>query len=286
MFDQLAYLEHLQPWLGVFEQVPNFAVMQGGQLLHRFRTRLASLGYESFHQLLEAKDFDSFQHRRRLIVVAVRRDVHGRLGDFAFPQPVTPTRPAKTALTPLPLFHGTTLAGSLFKPLNEPLHYESGLIKLGSVAPHNRGTDVYSDQGLLPTQRTTGQGAAGATGLVMRGGVITVVTAAESQAAQQLPEDLVLTQELVGNAIPLGLVLHLGVALRDFVAPLLGTSFPTVLPTSTPTTEPSSTSVMFEPKSRQAIIVPTVPAMLVEPAVALVAKRCSLSVCKTTNSNG
>jgi site-specific DNA-cytosine methylase len=61
MFDQLAYLEHHQPWLRT--QVPNFAAMQGGQLLRQFRTQLSSLGYKSFHCLLEAKDLDSSQHR-------------------------------------------------------------------------------------------------------------------------------------------------------------------------------------------------------------------------------
>ena len=67
-----------------------------------------------------------------------------------------------------------------------------------------------------------------------------------------------LTQELVGNAIPLGLVLHLGVALRDFVAPLLGTSFPTVLPTSTPTIEPSS-AYTLEPPPTPPLESPTLP---------------------------
>jgi hypothetical protein len=170
----------------------------------------------------------------------VRKDVHASLGDFTFPPAATPTRPAKTALTPLPLFRGTVVPHSSYRPLDAPLHYQSELIKLGTVAPHGRGTDVYCEHGLVPTQRTTGQGIAGPTGLVMRSGVVTVLTAAESQAAQQLPEHLVLDQVLVGNAIPLGLLLHLVISLRDFLSPLLGTAFPPSpqLPRP-PTTTPS-----------------------------------------------
>ena len=105
------------------------------------------------------------------------------------------------------------------------MHYDSGLIKVGSVSPHMRGCTVWSDEGLLPTQKCVGQGPAGATGLVLREGVVTVVTPEESALAQQLPEEWVLehtlTQEQVGNAVPLGLAFHLGVRLASYLHPLL-----------------------------------------------------------------
>jgi hypothetical protein len=65
---------------------------------------------------------------------------------------------------------------------------------------------VWGADGLLPTQRCIGQGPAGATGLVLREGVVTEVSLEESALAQQMPEDWVsdlqLTQEQVGNAVP------------------------------------------------------------------------------------
>jgi hypothetical protein len=54
-----------------------------------------------------------------------------------------------------------------------------------------------------------GEGPAGATGLVLREGVVTEVWLGESALAQQMPEDWVshlqLTQDQIGDAVPLGL---------------------------------------------------------------------------------
>jgi hypothetical protein len=66
---------------------------------------------------------------------------------------------------------------------------------------------VWSDEGLLPTQRCVGEGPAGATGLMFREGVITKVALEEPLLAQQgLPERLLtdhaLTQQHIGNDIP------------------------------------------------------------------------------------
>ena len=51
------------------------------------------------------------------------------------------------------------------------------------------------------------------------------MTPEESALAQQLPEEWVsehaLTQEQVGNAVPLGLAFHLGVRLASYLRPLL-----------------------------------------------------------------
>jgi hypothetical protein len=48
---------------------------------------------------------------------------------------------------------------------------------------------VWDTDGLLPTQRCIGQGPAGATGLVLREGVVIEVSVKESALAQQMPED-------------------------------------------------------------------------------------------------
>ena len=115
--------------------------------------------------------------------MAVRTDVRRSCGDFEFPAPVSGLRPAKTILAPLFKYDGKRFAAGEFLAC-DPVHYDSGLIKVGSVAPHQRGCTVWSDEGLLPTQKCVGQGPAGATGLVLREGVVTVVTPEESALAQ------------------------------------------------------------------------------------------------------
>ena len=241
MFEQLEYLRHHQPLLGVFEQVPNFQLLCDGAYMREFVETLAGLGYTVAHKILEARHFDSCQHRERLFVVAVRDDIHRERGDFEFPAPVSATRPAKTVLAPLPTFEGERFPLKDFLPC-DPVRYDSGLIKVGSVFPHSgRGCTVWSPEGLLPTQRCGGQGPAGATGLVLREGVPTRVTVEESMVAQQLPErmldDYDITQPMVGNAVPTGMVFHLGKALLKYAAPYLGTAAstsPAALPTLPP----------------------------------------------------
>ena len=252
MFRQLDYLRLHRPRLGVFEQVPRFAVADGGRHLRDFLSELGSLGYVTSHEVMWPAQFDACQHRPRLIIVAVRADEHGRLGDFNFPAAVTELRPAKSVLTPLPCFDGERIPMSQYTPLPAPLHYDSGLIKVGSVAPHGRGCTVWSDEGLLPTQRCVGDGPAGATGLVLRGGVVTKVTKVESALVQQLPDalcqDETLTQEQIGNAVPLMLCHHLGLAISNYLCPggCAAASAPT--PTSAPTAEPTATPTATAPE--------------------------------------
>jgi site-specific DNA-cytosine methylase len=85
MFEQLSYLRHHQPMMGVFEQVPNFARFEDGTLLAQFLADVESAGYQAYQQVLEAKHFDACQHRERLVVVAVRSDVQRCCGEFSFP---------------------------------------------------------------------------------------------------------------------------------------------------------------------------------------------------------
>ena len=135
MFEQLAYLRHHQPMAGIFEQVPNFARFEDGALLRQFVAEVESAGYVASHQVLEAKHFDACQHRDRLVLVAVRTDVRRSCGAFESPAPVSGLRPAKTILAPLFKYEGERFAADEYLAC-DPVHYDSGLIKVGSVAPH------------------------------------------------------------------------------------------------------------------------------------------------------
>ena len=253
MFDQLSYLHHHRPLGAIFEQVPQFMRMKRGALFDQFVAELAKEGYSAFHRVLEARHYDSCQHRERLFIVAVRSDARDRLGGFEFPRPCSSTRPAKSVLVPLPVFDGERFSSKLFRAC-PPRHYSSGLIKVGSLAPHSRGCTVWSDEGLLPTQRCYGEGPAGATGLVLREGVVTKVTLEESLLAQQLPERLLtdhsIVQQQVGNAIPAKMAYAVASALVRYLDPLLcdGTS-------NTPTPTPSPTQPPTPARCRAAHIV-------------------------------
>jgi hypothetical protein len=151
MFEQLPYLHVHRPLLGVFEQVPNFARLeQGAGLLRSFLGQLLSAGYTPHHQVLEARHYDACQHRERLVIAAVRSDLHHDLGPFSFPPPVTGLRPARTVLAPLFKHEGKWFDSTSFVRC-DPVVCSSELIKVGSVYPHGRGCTVWDADGLLPT---------------------------------------------------------------------------------------------------------------------------------------
>ena len=85
MFEQLEYLRHHQPHGALFEQVPNFLLLQKGELLRQFAAALIDCGYRVHHRVLKARHHDSCQHRERLFIVAIRNDAEELLGAFEFP---------------------------------------------------------------------------------------------------------------------------------------------------------------------------------------------------------
>ena len=120
MFDQLAYLRYHKPYGAIFEQVPNFLRLQKGELFRQFASALTDCGYRVHHRVLEARHYDSCQHRERLFIVAVRSDFEERLGAFEFPSPDTSTRSARSVLVPLPIFEGERFSSKLFRACPPP----------------------------------------------------------------------------------------------------------------------------------------------------------------------
>lgn len=85
-FDALRVIQHCQPKIAIAENVKN---LTSPRFKNEFATVLQCLtdaGYNNYWKVLDAKDYDLAQHRERVIVVSIRKDID--TGRFEFPKPV------------------------------------------------------------------------------------------------------------------------------------------------------------------------------------------------------
>ena len=85
-FDALRVIQHYQPKIAIAENVKN---LTSPRFKNEFATVLQCLtdaGYNNYWKVLDAKDYDLAQHRERVIVVSIRKDID--TGRFEFPKPV------------------------------------------------------------------------------------------------------------------------------------------------------------------------------------------------------
>lgn len=89
-FDALRLIRHCKPKIAIAENVKNLA---GKKFEAEFQTVLKSLedaGYNNYWKILDAKNYDLAQHRERVIIVSIRKDLD--TGAFEFPEPVKLTK--------------------------------------------------------------------------------------------------------------------------------------------------------------------------------------------------
>jgi DNA (cytosine-5)-methyltransferase 1 len=87
-----------QPAALILENVPHLRSHDGGATLARMLADLDAAGYVTFTAVLDAARFGVPQQRRRLFLVAFRRDLD--IAGFAFPRPQTPPTPFRPFLVP------------------------------------------------------------------------------------------------------------------------------------------------------------------------------------------
>ena len=85
-FDVARIIDHHHPSLVLLENVKGFARHDSGNTLRVVKRILDELGYNVFHQILNAKDFGLPQNRERIYIVGISRDKLGDIG-FDFPEP-------------------------------------------------------------------------------------------------------------------------------------------------------------------------------------------------------
>ncbi|GMO11201.1 MAG: DNA (cytosine-5-)-methyltransferase [Treponemataceae bacterium] len=90
LYNEMARVaEKKQPKIIIAENVKGFKTLHGGAIFNKAVSEFEKKGYKVTYSLINASDYGVPQKRERVIIVAVRKDIHEIKGDFVFPQKTT-----------------------------------------------------------------------------------------------------------------------------------------------------------------------------------------------------
>lgn len=84
MYETIRIVEKLKPKYVIWENVKNVISKKHKHNFDNYVNRMSELGYNSYYQVLNAKDYGIPQNRERVFTVSIRKDVDNR--SFTFPE--------------------------------------------------------------------------------------------------------------------------------------------------------------------------------------------------------
>ena len=224
IWKQLELMKHHQYKVVVLETVLHFKRMHNGEVFRQFIGEAQEAGYVMHCKLLFSPDYGSAAARRRIMLVGIRKDVHGVTGDFRYPtkHEDEPYHPLSSVLESNPILRRPVLVGNKdYEPLAKPKQIgERSLRQIGRLRGVGPGREVYCPTSFASTQTASGLGPGWTSGLYMIGGTVSRLLASEVQALMQIekeikmdPVDSVARRHL-GNAAPVGMMRAIGLVIE------------------------------------------------------------------------
>lgn len=148
-------LQALQPKGFVFENVYRIVGANKGQDWKQIVEAFSNAGYTLYFRILDTADFGVPQHRERLIIVGLRKDVFNGT-PFLFPRPThgqdsflgIPHYSSQSAISDLPVINGKKLTGKyghLLAEIPPGLNYSFFTEKMGHPSPIFAWRSKFSD---------------------------------------------------------------------------------------------------------------------------------------------
>lgn len=145
----IKFLKKYQPKIFVFENVPGILSAKNGEQFEKIKRAISRVGYKFDFKILNARDFNVLQDRKRVILIGWKKDVNFSYPEFEKNQ--NSFQILKDLFDDLPsLKHGTGKDYTFYKkPINEYLessHIRNGLdFTTQHIArPHNdRDLEIY-----------------------------------------------------------------------------------------------------------------------------------------------
>ena len=208
----------------VLETLLHFKRMQHGSVFRELVKELDRLGYVASCKSLFAPDFASAAARRRIYLVAVRKDLHAGRGDFVFPEGRSRHHPLSSILEPEFFRRGVRVKSSTFVPLTAPRQRSSLCLRqLGEMKGEGPGRTVYCPTARASAQLATGKGPGWTSGLYLINGVASRLTVREVARLMQI-SDAVEMDEVeavamrhLGYTTPVGVSRGVGVQVQKYL---------------------------------------------------------------------
>lgn len=166
LFEALRIIEGKRPKYAIAENVKNLICKRYKDDFCRLLHYLDRIGYNSYWNVLNAKNFGIPQNRERVFIISVRKDID--TGKFEFPKPFDSGLRLKNLLEGKvdgKYYVDQSVARQLFIPLQVTEKTRNNLLQVGYIRKNQQGMRVYSPEGIAVTQNANGGGWGAKTGL-------------------------------------------------------------------------------------------------------------------------
>ena len=197
-FNVVDIAKYHRPKVIFLENVRNLEKHDGGKTLGTIKEKLTGIGYNVFSQVLCSADYGIPQARKRIYIVAFRKDINSK--SFVFPKPITRFKVLQDILIE---DHENTVRGSYVisrksEVVEElPSQRVNRLVRIGKIGLGRQGERIYSPLGISATLSSQGGGLGGKTGMYYINGVVRKLYPRECARLMGFPDtfQLAATQE-------------------------------------------------------------------------------------------
>lgn len=219
-FDIARIAKHHRPSVLFLENVRNFQRHDNGNTLKTVASVLDELGYQLWHQVLNASHYGLAQKRERVYFICVRKDLDVK--KFNFPDPTYEQVKLRDYLLPDAEtsqygINREDITLNVDKIPTETLHVDYPLkpVRVGTINKGGQGERIYSDLGHAITLSAYGGGVASKTGAYLINGKVRKLAPQECALIQGFPSNFKIpvsdcqAYKQFGNSVPVTVVKHI-----------------------------------------------------------------------------
>ncbi len=211
-FEIARIVEHHQPKMLLLENVKNFEKHDNGNTLYTVKSILDNLGYNIYHQILNASDFGLPQSRKRIFIVGFRKDLKLNIFNFPTPKNIETILKDKLISTKEANKYIINRADTFFKTNYHISEKASIPIRIGYINKGGQGERIYHENGHAITLSAHGGGVGAKTGLYYINGCVRKLAPRECARLQGFPDTFEIDTsdnqawQQFGNAVPVNIV--------------------------------------------------------------------------------
>ncbi len=225
-FDVARIAKYHQPKLLILENVRNFEKHDNGNTLGMVKDVLNDIGYDVWHEVLNAGLFGLPQNRERIYMVAIRKDF--RVKEFHFPKPTYEQVCLRDMLlsdeeTEKYVINRDDIVLDTSKIPTDSLFRDTKLkpIRVGTINKGGQGERIYSDLGHAITLSAYGGGVGSKTGCYLINDRIRKLSPRECARIQGFKDDFDIpvsdgqAWKQFGNSVPIEVLKHIVTSIID-----------------------------------------------------------------------